>query len=80
MMKKNNKKKENQLVRASKQYVKPDYMHWGGEFEYKMPKTLYEELLKECGKNKSGDAQKYLCDFVNTQCGLLGACVRVTPC
>lgn len=74
-----NKKKENKTVKAARQYVKPTEIRAGREFEYKMPMAVYEDILKECKKSKGGDAQTYLCSWVNEQFGLLGTCVRVIP-
>lgn len=42
--------------------------------EYEMSNQLAATILKD---NKTGDVQKILCDYVNTQCGLLKECVRV---
>lgn len=71
-MKKNNKK-QSQRVRAAKQYVAPSELRAGGEFEYQMPKMVYDELLKGC----KGDAQTFLCNYINEEYNLLGTCVRV---
>lgn len=49
----------------------------GKIFEFKMPAGMYDNLVMECKKNKIGDPQTYLCDFVNSQFRLLGTCVRV---
>ena len=46
----------------------------GRTFEYQIGRTLAEELLKG---NKSRDPQEILCEYVNTQCGLMGYCVKV---
>lgn len=46
----------------------------GSILEYQIGRTLAEELLKG---NKSKDPQEILCDYVNTQCGLKGYCVKV---
>lgn len=46
----------------------------GAILEYQIGRTLAEELLKG---NKSKDPQAILCDYVNTQCGLKGYCVKV---
>ena len=78
----NNKKpnvKQAQAVRAKRQYVQPKEIRAGGEFEYKMPIITYNDLLKECKKERGGDAQTYLCNYVNEQYYLLGTCVRVIP-
>lgn len=51
-----------------------------GTIEYKMGKLMADEILK-AAKSKSGKlpkpAQEILCDYVNTQCGLKGFCVKV---
>lgn len=78
----NNKKpnvKQAQAVRAKRQYVKPKEIRAGGEIEYKMPIAMYNDLLKDCKKERGGDAQTYLCNYVNEQLNLLGTCVRVIP-
>ena len=49
----------------------------GKIFEFKMPAAMYDNLAQECKKERRGDIQEYLCDFVNTQFSLLGTCVRV---
>lgn len=74
-----NKRKENKTVKAARQYVAPTEIRAGKEFEYKMPYSVYNDILKECKKDKGGDAQTYLCHWVNEQFGLLGTCVRVIP-
>ena len=48
---------------------------YAGVIEYKMSKTMAENILRE-NKGK-GNPQKALCDFVNTQFGIKGYCVRV---
>ena len=51
-----------------------------GTVEYKMGKTMADEILK-LAKSKSGKlpkpAHEILCDYVNTQMGLKGYCVKV---
>jgi hypothetical protein len=51
-----------------------------GTVEYKMGKTMADEILK-AAKSKSGKLPKppldILCDYVNTQMGLKGYCVKV---
>jgi hypothetical protein len=51
-----------------------------GTIEYKMGKTMADEILK-LAKSKSGKlpkpAHEILCDYVNTQMGLKGYCVKV---
>ena len=46
-----------------------------GYVEYKMSRELADSLIKE-NKGKKR-AQDVLCDYVNTEYGLLGLCVRV---
>ena len=77
----NNNKKSNvkqaQAARAKRQYVAPKKIRAGGEFEYKMPVAVYNELLKECKKERGGDIQTYRCNYINEQFNLFGTCVRV---
>lgn len=51
-----------------------------GTIEYKMSKVMADEILK-AAKSKSGKLPKppldILCDYVNTQMGLKGYCVKV---
>ena len=51
-----------------------------GTVEYKMSKVMADEILK-AAKSKSGKLPKppldILCDYVNTQMGLKGYCVKV---
>ena len=46
----------------------------GKLIEYNMPKEMAEDILNEKAK---GTPQERLCDYVNTQCGLLGYCIKV---
>ena len=46
-----------------------------GLIEYKMSKEMAENILRDA-KGK-GNPQEILCDFVNTQYGLMGYCVKV---
>ena len=46
-----------------------------GTIEYKMPKAMADDILRD-DKSKAS-AQEILCDYVNTQMGLLGYCVKV---
>ena len=74
---KSNKKKVNRNKttdfggKTESQIVHPDVC--GAILEYKMSRTLAEEIIKS---NKS-NPQKALCDYVNSDCGLKGYCVRV---
>ena len=46
--------------------------------EYEMGKTLAETILLKAKKNNDKrNPQEILCEYVNTQCGLKGYCVRV---
>ena len=47
-----------------------------GTVEYKMSKTMADEIIK-ASKNKQRRPQEILCEYVNTQCGLQGYCVKV---
>lgn len=46
-----------------------------GYVEYKMDKALANQLIRQ--DNKKRRPQEVLCDYVNTEYGLLGYCVRV---
>lgn len=46
-----------------------------GTVEYKMSKIMADEIIK-ASKSKRRP-QEILCDYVNTQCGLQGYCVKV---
>lgn len=46
-----------------------------GFIEYKMSPEMIADVLNDVKKNV--DPQKYLCDYVNDQYGLMGYCVRV---
>lgn len=49
-----------------------------GYVEYKMSKQMADVILKEAKANKvKKNPQEVLCDFVNTQMGLKGYCVKV---
>ena len=47
----------------------------GGTIEYKMSKAMADDIIKN-DKSKRAP-QEVLCEFVNTQFGLLGYCVKV---
>ena len=47
-----------------------------GTIEYKMSKVMADEIIK-ASKNKQRRPQEILCEYVNTQCGLQGYCVKV---
>ena len=46
-----------------------------GYIEYKMSKTMAENIIKDTKGKKN--PQEVLCDYVNTQLGIKGYCVRV---
>ena len=46
-----------------------------GTVEYTMSKLMADEIIKEAKNNKS--PQEILCNWVNTQCGLKGYCIKV---
>lgn len=49
-----------------------------GLIEYRMPKAMMEDLVKNrTPQEKKMDVQDFLCNYVNEQLGLLGYCVRV---
>ena len=48
------------------------------KFEYKMPEELAKTILKQRKKEQSKvEPQAYLCNYVNSQCGMMGTCVSV---
>ena len=47
----------------------------GGTIEYKMSKAMADDIIKN-DKSKRAP-QEVLCEFVNTQFGLMGYCVKV---
>jgi hypothetical protein len=74
---KSRQKKEKQ----AHSYVKPKVIRAGCEYEYRMAADEIKWLLiNRKGADKNKDAQEYLCDYVNEQCGILGSCIRVTGC
>ena len=81
----NNRKPNNNTPRLDGAFSKrqdtipaPDVC--AGTIEYKMGKLMADEILK-AAKGKSGKlpkpAHEILCDYVNTQMGLKGYCVKV---
>lgn len=49
-----------------------------GTVEYKMSKTMADEILKAAkSKGIKLTPQEILCNYVNEQCGLKGFCVNV---
>lgn len=87
MVKKNNKRNNNMRFDKNNDYgtKNPDMRIkapevCAGTIEYKMSKSMADEILK-AAKSKSGKlpkpAHEILCDYVNSQCGLKGFCVKV---
>lgn len=60
-------------------YFYPKDPYVGKEYvEYCMPKASIIDLLNNRTKlEQKINPQKYLCDYVNNECGLMGYCVRV---
>ena len=64
-------------VRPSTPRPRVDVPDFAGEvIEYKMSAALAETILKADKTKRT--PQEVLCDYVNTQCGLKGFCVRVS--
>lgn len=79
--KKNFIKKQNTKF-ANEQTAKfyyPEDPFFGKDFvEYKLPKEAILDILNNRNKaDEKIDPQKYLCDYINEECGLLGYCIRV---
>lgn len=51
-------------------------MNKAGNIEYKMPEKMAQFYLKQA-KGKVPNVNKYLCDIVNEEFGLMGNCVKV---
>lgn len=47
-----------------------------GSIEYKMSNQMARNILKNY-KNAKKRPQEILCDYVNSECGLKGKCVKV---
>lgn len=60
-------------------YFYPKDSYIGKEYvEYRMPKASIIDLLNNRTKlEQKINPQKYLCDYVNNEYGLMGYCVRV---
>ena len=64
-------------VRPSAPRPRVDVPDFAGEvIEYKMSAALADTILKADKTKRT--PQEVLCDYVNTQCGLKGYCVRVS--
>ena len=81
----NNRKPNNNIPRMDNNFNQkretiPAPEVCAGTIEYKMSKVMADEILK-AAKSKSGKLPKppldILCDYVNTQMGLKGYCVKV---
>lgn len=66
-----------QKNRPPRQYYNKRNDITGKIFEFKMPAGMYDTLAAQCKKERRGDIQEYLCDFVNSQFRLMGTCVKV---
>lgn len=54
------------------------YMTTGKPFEYIMSTEMAKGILKDRqDDDKRVPNQKFLCDYVNRECGLMGVCVKV---
>lgn len=81
-VKKNNKRNNNIRFDKNNDYgtknpragVKPPEV-CAGTIEYKMSKSMADEIIKAAKSKKT--PQEILCEYVNTQCGLQGYCVKV---
>ena len=48
-------------------------------FEYKMSKEMANVYLKDRkGEERKKHPQKYLCEIINNEFGIMGTCTRVT--
>ena len=48
-------------------------------FEYKMSKEMANTYLKDRkGEERKKHPQKYLCEIINNEFGMMGTCTRVT--
>lgn len=72
-VKKNNKNNDYGTKNPEAGVKAPDVC--AGTVEYKMSKLMADEIIK-ASKSKRRP-QEILCDYVNTQCGLKGYCVKV---
>lgn len=68
-----NKKRDYGTKNENARIATPDFC--GRTFEYKMPQEMADDILRD-DKSK-GSAQEVLCEYVNSQFGLLGYCVKV---
>jgi hypothetical protein len=56
-----------------------DVKNYYGEIEYRMSVEMAREILKaRKGEDAKMHPQKYLCQYVNEECGLKGYCTLVT--
>ena len=60
---------------SKKETVLPAPEVCAGTVEYTMSKPMADEIIKESKSKKP--PQEILCNWVNTQCGLKGYCVKV---
>ena len=51
---------------------------YGRTFEYVMSKDMAKDLLdRRKGDERKKRPQDYLIEYVNTECGIMGTCVKV---
>ena len=72
-VKKNNKNNDYGTKNPEAGVKAPDVC--AGTVEYKMSKLMADEIIKASKSKKH--PQEILCNYVNTQCGLQGYCVKV---
>lgn len=83
--KRDNKKKDKFSIKKQLERKHQPIPHtieeWGGHrglIEYQMGRAMMEDILDlRKGKEKGIDPQKWLCDYVNDQMGLIGYCIKV---
>ena len=72
--KKNNNKREKDFGSKQESRVEAPEM-CGRTFEYQMGRALAETIINDDKSRRH--PQEILCEYVNTQCGLMGYCVKV---
>lgn len=71
----NYNKRKNNDYGSKKDIRQPAPDVCAGTIEYKMSKMMADEIIGT--KKISKTPQEILCNYVNTQCGLKGYCVKV---
>ena len=79
--KKNEKFSMRKQIERKHQPIPRTVEEWQGHrglIEYQMGRAMAEDILDlRRGKEKGIDPQKWLCDYVNDQMGLIGYCIKV---